>query len=267
MSYFTPDQINQFFPVAGIWVYPGGVTVDRSCNLVFNRASYSHVRGKVEMVSRRSLSNLALLVRSTNVKFRSLLTLTYGANYPMSGKLAKKHLNHFLVASKRAFGAYDYIWVLEFQERGAVHFHIASTLPPPGELEREEFARLWQRISTPESWMYCQLDIVGRRLVQGQTLLTDRAVLDVHMHPNAWEKVRKGDSLHRYFAKYSTKIRQKEVPGWYSDVGRFWGASRDVRMPAGEYFHGGDADVRELAKEQGRDVASWRVLPKIIFFG
>lgn len=267
MSYFTLDQIDQFFPVVGIWVYPGGIRVQRGCNLALHQARYLHQRGKIDVVSKRSLSNLALLVRSSGVTFRSLMTLTYGANYPMSGKLAKKHLNHFLVSSKRAFGDYDYIWVLEFQSRGAVHFHIASTLFPPGELEREVFASTWQQICTPFSWIYCQLDEVSGRLLPGQTLLTDTAVRDVHLSPRYWESVKRKDSLHRYFAKYSTKIRQKNVPNWYGDVGRFWGASRGVKMPEGQYFRGSDTDVRELANQQGRNLASWQVLPKVILLG
>jgi len=172
-----------------------------------------------------------------------------------------------LVASKRAFGSYEYIWILEFQNRGAVHFHVACTLPPPGDLEREVFARTWQRISTPFSWPYCQLDEVSGRLLRGQTLLTDKAVYEAHVHRNSWEGVRKNDSLHRYFAKYSTKIRQKEVPSWYADVGRFWAPSRGVRMPEGQYLHGTDSDLRELARERGRDLSGWRVLPKVILLG
>lgn len=219
------------------------------------------------MVSKRSLARLALLVRGTGIEFRSLMTLTYGANYPLSGRKAKKDLNHFLIASKRAFGSYDHIWVLEFQERGAVHFHIATTLPEPNILQREIFAKIWQEISTPYSWMYCQLEFDGKKFVPGQTLLTDESVREVHMHSKSWEGVRKKDSLHHYFAKYCTKIRQKKVPSWYSDVGRFWAASEGVRLPDGENFHGNEESVRQVALAYGRDLKQWQVLPKIILLG
>jgi len=267
MSYFTPEQINQFFPIVGILAYNGGVVVIRGCNLNLNRANYSHERGKVIVVSKRSLARLALLVRGCSVEFRSLMTLTYGANYPLSGKKAKKDLNHFLISSKRAFGPYEHIWVLEFQDRGAVHFHIATTLPEPNILQRGIFADIWQGVSTPYSWPYCQLDFDGKKFRQGQTLLTDQAVRDVHLHNFSWEAVRKKDALHHYFAKYCTKIRQKKVPSWYSDVGRFWAASEGVRLPDGHPFHGGEEEVRQVAMAYGRDLQRWQVLPKIILLG
>lgn len=267
MSYFTPDQINSFFPVIGIIKYNGGLIVRRGCSLNLNRGNYSHERRKIFMVSKRSLSRLALLVRGTSVKFRSLMTLTYGSNYPLTGRKAKKDLNHFLISSKRAFGPYEHIWVLEFQERGAVHFHIATTLSPPNVLERKIFARIWADISTPHNWLYRQLKIEDGNLVQKKTLLTRQAVFDMHEFPEQWERVKKGDSLHHYFAKYSTKIRQKRVPEWYADVGRFWAASSGVTLPDGEVFHGKESDVRMLAALHGREVHRWEVLPKIILVG
>lgn len=267
MPYYTPEQINQFFPVIGIRVYNGGVIVKRGCTLNLNQRNYAHERKKITLVSKRSLAKLALLVRGCGITFQSLMTLSYGANYPFSGRIAKRHLNHFLVASKRAFGHYEHIWVLEFQERGAVHFHIATTLPEPNVVQKEIFARIWQEISTPYSWMYCQLDNDGKRFFEGQTLLTDQAVFTHHCSEKAWEKVRKGDSLSHYFAKYTMKIRQKKVPSYYSDVGRFWAASQGVKLPDGENFHGSEENVRLALTLQGRDVKKWDVLPKIVLVG
>lgn len=264
MKRFTPEEVNQFFPVIGLVAYPGGIIVRRGNNSGLQPMNYLHKKGKLKLVTSRSLNRLALLVRASSVTFSSIMTLTYGQNYPLSGRVAKKHLNHFLIASKRNYGPFEYIWILEFQNRGAVHFHIATTLSPPAILERELFATTWQRISTNFSWLYCQLDLVGDRFYAGQTLLTDKACIDSHLSKNAWEGVRKGDSLHAYFAKYANKIRQKEVPDFYSNVGRFWGASKGVALPDGEVFWGTDRDIRELAKERGRDIDHWRVLPKVI---
>jgi hypothetical protein len=58
------------------------------------------------------------------------ITLTYGAEYP-SPDVAKQHLRAFLKRIRR-FSASDgrnggFIWRLEFQERGAPHFHIICT--------------------------------------------------------------------------------------------------------------------------------------------
>jgi hypothetical protein len=267
MSYFTPEQVNQFFPVIGIIKFQGGIIVRRGSNLNLNRQNYLHGRKKIFMVSKRSLSKLALLVRGCGVKFTSLMTLTYGANFPMSGRIAKKHLNHFLIASKRAFGPYEYVWVLEFQERNAVHFHIATTLPEPDVLSRAIFAKMWASISTPYSWWYSRVEEpYGKENFKGE-LFTDSAVENQHQSLEHWERVRNDDSLHHYFAKYTMKIRQKKVPSHYSDVGRFWAASSGVTLPDGEYFHGNNADVKELASAHGRYITDWDVLPKIILLG
>ena len=267
MSYFTPEQINQFFPVVGIVKYQGGVIVMRGCNLNLNRSNYVHERKKIFMVSKRSLARLALLVRGCGLTFRSLMTLTYGANFPLSGRKAKRDLNHFLISAKRTFGPFEYIWVLEFQERGAVHFHIATTLPAPTEVDLVVFSGIWQEISTPHQWPYSQVEApYGKRNFKRE-LATGFAVFEQHRHPLAWERVRKDDSLSHYFAKYSMKIRQKKVPKWYSDVGRFWAASSGVTLPDGESFHGNDSDVKMLAHEFGRNLDSWDVLPKVLLLG
>lgn len=267
MRYFTPKQINQFFPVIGIIKYNGGVVVRRGCNLNLSNVRHLHKRQVITVVSKRSLDKLALLVRGSSVKFTSLMTLTYGANFPMSGRLAKKNLNHALITFKRKFGWFEYVWVLEFQERGAVHFHIAATLPEPTELDRLIFAETWQAVSTPYHWFYTAIDYpYGIKNFKGH-LSTDETVLEQHKSIEHWEKVRRGDSLSHYFAKYTMKIRQKKVPSWYSDVGRFWGASSGVRLPAGEYFHGNDELVRQLGDAYGRDIRGWEVLPKVILLG
>lgn len=267
MAYFTPEQINAFFPVIGILVYPGGMKIQRGCNLNLNRQNYAHERMKITMVNKRSLARLALLVRGSSVEFTSLMTLTYGANFPVAGKVAKKHLNHLLIGLKRSFGLFEYVWVLEFQERGAVHFHIATTLPAPDDVQREIFARKWQLISTPYSWAYSQVEYPYGVENFKQGLMTDQAVFEMHKHKLSWERIRNDDRLSHYIAKYSMKIRQKVVPSWYGDVGRFWGASKGVALPDGEYFHGSDELVRQVGVAYGRDLSRFEVLPEIILIG
>lgn len=192
------------------------------------------------------------------------MTLTYGVNYPMSGRLAKRHLNAFLVAAKREFGPFEYFWVLEFQARGAVHFHLATTLPAPDELQRHAFAKIWVRLTVPVNWEYSQLVEKNGQFYAGQTMGLFLGCYSVHSHPRAWEGVRKDDGMQRYLAKYANKLRQKVVPDWYQDVGRFWGVSRGVRMPEGQPLHGTEKEVRAVLEERGRFVENWEVLPKIV---
>jgi hypothetical protein len=263
----TADQLNMMFPVIGMTSYSGGIILKRNCLLFQNRGNYSHLRGVISVVNKRSLNRLALLVRSCGVNFSSFLTLSYGANYPMDGRVAKKDLNHMLVSMRRAFGLFEYVWVIEFQDRGACHFHMATTLLPPSGLDRVVFASLWGRISTPHSWPYWSVYFENGRILPKKRLVTDRAVREVHMHADQWSPIRKQDGVAHYFAKYANKLEQKDVPDFYRNIGRFWGASRGVRLPDGEYYHGGDRDVRAVASAYGRNLNSWRVLPKIILLG
>lgn len=267
MSTFTPVQINSFFPVIGLTVYNGGVTVKRHCVVELWGKMHKHERGKIVKISARSLNRLALLVRSSGIQFTSLMTLTYGQNYPLSGRIAKKHLNTFFVDARRKFGPFEYFWVVEFQGRGAIHFHVATTLPPPTFAQREIFADMWARISQPEKWDYCPLKNNPRKNGDVKILRTDLAAWDVHLHSKAWEAVREQDGMQRYIAKYANKLKQKKVPEHFQDVGRFWATSTGVKMPQGEFFYASDSQVREVLTIQGREIEHWPVLPKTVLVG
>ena len=264
MINLTPDQLNSLFPVSGLMVYPGGIVIKRSCNLTHWGRNHAHVRAEVTMLSKRSLNRLALLVRSSGIRWRSMWTLTYGPNYPLSGKTAKRNLNAFLVAARREFGDFDYFWVLEFQTRGAVHFHIATTLPEPDIFQRASFARIWARIAQPGDWHYCSWPLNPKARSHSQVLGTRQAVERVHSHLKSWEVVREQDGMSRYLAKYANKLRQKEVPAWYRNVGRFWGTSKGVKLPKGEELESEDEHARYLLWLRGRDTHKWEVLPKIV---
>jgi len=264
MLNLTPEQINSTFPVIGITAYPGGIVIRRQCLLNLAMVRHSHLRGEIALLSKRSLNRLALLVRSSGVKWTSVMTLTYGVNYPHDGRVSKKHLNAFFVAARREFGSFEYFWVLEFQLRGAVHFHIATTLPEPDIFQREVLAHIWSRISQEGDWPYAKFDPYDDSNWARDLLYTRSACYSVHVHPKAWEKVRSDDGMGRYLAKYANKLKQKEVPTWYRNVGRFWGVSRGVTMPEGQDFYGNDAGAREVLGLRGRDVGAWRVLPKIV---
>ena len=55
----------------------------------------------------------------------SMLTLTYGKNYP-SDHESKKHLDTFLKRLRRLHPNCKYLWVAEKQKRGAIHYHILT---------------------------------------------------------------------------------------------------------------------------------------------
>lgn len=157
-------------------------------------------RKEVLYWSEKSRRRLAFYAANTDARFVSMITLTYPAAFPVSGKVCKKHLNSFLVWLRRRGLGVQYLWFFEFQKRGAPHFHILSSVSIAS--IRQDISAAWYRI-------------VGsgdeRHLLAGT---------------NA-EKLRTADGGKRYALKYAAKMQQKTIPLGFRESGRFWGASRN----------------------------------------
>jgi hypothetical protein len=149
------------------------------------------MRRAVEGFSEDSKRRMLFTFRNV-VGLRVLLTLTYPGQFSTDGRQVKQdwaNMRRWLVRRGVA-GA----WFMEFQARGAPHFHCFLT----GEVRKEEVAAAWFRI-------------VGSG--------DDR-------HLRAGTRVEALRELHAagaYAAKYLKKQEQKEVPEGFSNVGRFWG--------------------------------------------
>ncbi len=163
-------------------------------------------RQAITEFSPEARKRLAFVASNTAVDFLTMITLTYPAMYETSGKAVKSHLRLFLARLRRKQAEFSYLWVLEFQRRGAPHFHIWIDIPIP----RDFYATI------SEDWY----QIVGsddpNHLAAGTRT----------------EAVRTRDGAARYAVKYAAKMRQKIVPAEYRDVGRFFGYSRAVKPEA-----------------------------------
>lgn len=89
---------------------------------------------------RRLLKLFATLLVSEGAVF---VTLTYPSDFP-SPKLAKKHLRSFLERIRRRCPRASAIWRLEFQKRGAPHFHLVMFGVPF--IPKEEIQSMWGEI-------------------------------------------------------------------------------------------------------------------------
>lgn len=197
-------------------------------------------RGEVESLSMKSRRRLALIAGNTSVVFKSFVTLTYPKEFPADGKLVKRHLHAIKEALNRKCGKPSYLWFLEFQKRGAPHFHIFLSfgLPAPlAEMKRTDGRRA-KTVRT--SWRFqdwlCKrwFKIVG----SGD---------EKHLRAGAaWEVIEKPDGAARYVAKESYKTFQKVVPEDFRNVGRFWGCSRDVPPPEPEMVPCSLAEMRKV---------------------
>jgi hypothetical protein len=161
-------------------------------------------------LSAKSIKNLTFYAQNTSVKFQDMITLTYPNEYPESGKVIKSHLNTFLSWCRGKFKPFSYLWFLEFQRRGAPHFHILTSV----ELvkHKKEVSLRWYET------------------VQSNDIKHLKAGTRV-------EKLRKVDGAASYATYYASKMYQKTTPDGFKDVGNWWGASRDVRPQPKEVYN------------------------------
>ena len=155
-------------------------------------------RAEVETLSQKSLKRLAFVAQNTSVKLGHMVTLTYPSSFPLDGVTIKRHLQRFLQMVRRR--GLSYLWFLEFQRRGAPHFHVLLT----GALARDHVSQFWYRVVGSGDERHLR---AGTRC----------------------EQIRSQEGAARYVAKYAAKREQKVVPRDFSSVGRFWGHSADVK--------------------------------------
>jgi hypothetical protein len=247
-------------PIKGVVVYKQDVVVVRESG---NSKPDAPTRSEICEFSRKSRQRLAFVAANTDQVFQTMITLTYPGEYSTDGQQVKANFKAFLEWLTRDLGARpSYLWFLEFQKRGAPHFHLLITYPLPRVWREEtvnvnghqitrkrpsQAARDWikhfrHRVSA--TWYR----IVGsgdtRHLAAGTRV----------------ERIRKVDGAARYAVKYALKMYQKTVPPEYRNVGRFWGCSRDVIPVPRQEHRVTEDDVRgalegwKYAPKEGRPV-------------
>jgi len=159
-------------------------------------------RDKVSAFSDGSRGRMRRYLRECVSDYRYMHTLTYPGFYPSNGAQVKEHLRQYCQQLKRyrariggdseRFSAF---WFLEFQSRGAPHFHLFTT---------DEFPLKW----VASTWYFIVKSEDSRHLQAGTRV----------------ESIRSGKKgIMSYAAKYAEKQDQKLVPDEYLNVGRFWG--------------------------------------------
>ncbi len=133
------------------------------------------------------------------------VTLTYHNAWPKDRQGRKRHLDAFRKRLERVYGQFPAVWRLEFQKRGAPHYHLLMWLPEP------ELWRLRNRIS----WLWHEVvDPDDMQLLDAGTRVEI---------PRSWRGV------NSYAAKYMGKLEQ--LQGDTPSVGRFWGTWRREMLP------------------------------------
>lgn len=162
-------------------------------------------RSGVHEFSAGSAVRMRRYIRECMAEYQNMVTLTYPGFFESDGAIVKDHLRRYLQELKRKIERenphdvlrYSTFWFLEFQERGAPHFHLFTT----HYASKDWVSKTWYRIVNSED---------PRHLVAGTRC----------------EKLERGRSgLISYATKYACKQCQKVVPKDYENVGRFWGVS------------------------------------------
>ena len=85
-------------------------------------------RGKIERFSsdarRRMMQKVAQVPHARLLQMPTFVTLTYPNEWDDDGRAWKEDLARFYIRFKRAYGDVPVVWKLEFQQRGAPHFHL-----------------------------------------------------------------------------------------------------------------------------------------------
>lgn len=266
---YTKEQIEEFkrlrfemvdSMVSGICVYANGNAILSRVSADSGVGKGGGRRGKVTELSSISRSRMLFVMSSTDVKFGSMITLTYPVEYPSDGKRAKSHLNDFLRSLQNRYGG-SYFWFIEFQVRGAPHFHVFHTRGKIFSADRKWMAIRWAEcMGIYKQRMYTSL-------MDGKTKDMWVQCMRVNTHIDSWQEIHSEDGARRYCAKYALKTRQKEVPDNYKDVGRFYGYSRDVkaRCKPIDSFSTDAETIRSILELEGHRVSEWDVLPKYLF--
>ena len=211
-------------------IHPLMISVGCRESLSTQKRSYCDSAKKKEIkdYSWKSRSNLhcrLLMVNWDEIKSECIRigTLTYPKHYPKDGITIKRHLRNILKRMIRfgeKYGGIAVVWKLEFQERGAPHFHllIVSQIPVALYTFRNWISTQWA--SVVNEWTVLESDL-SREDKSEQYRKNIKAGTSL-------EEVKSKRGSLTYFSYYIGKGRknkeaQLKVPEGFEKIGRWWG--------------------------------------------
>lgn len=208
------------------------------------------IRGVIGEFSQKAMYRLRHTVFNASCTFYCMATLTYPKDWDKNGRTVKKHFKAFKMRIVRKYSTIQGVWFLEFQKRGAPHFHILLSLKlhelgPLVERTRRHNklgVRTYRTVGHVQD-MFSQwwFDIVGSGDLK-------------HLRAGvALEMIEEEDGALRYTACHASKPHQKKVPEGYRDVGKFWGVIGGVEVPCHDIQ---PADAERIFATLGIDAMS-----------
>lgn len=181
-------------------------------------------RGKIGEFSYKSRQRLMRKIAMIDARAAGLpvfLTLTYPEEWPGSWEEWKRHVHHFIVCMVQKYPGVWGVWKMEFQKRGAPHFHFMLWGLPKieGTKHTREGKTCWRvlpGISRPEDLeVFNWINSTWYRIVGSEDPKHLAAGINV-------EPVQSWRGVTSYVSKYLGKTEGGEfVPCEFT--GRFWG--------------------------------------------
>lgn len=155
--------------------------------------------------ARRRLIKKMMRVERREISVPIFLTLTYHERYPSKNAPLKKELQRFLQSLRRLPAKLYYMWRIEWQKRGAPHFHLLIWHEDPEYQWNAEAFKGWAL----KTW---------HRVCSSRSKAHTRKGADAEVC-RTWSKAMS------YVCKY---LGKGGVPDDIEFRGRHWGASRDL---------------------------------------
>lgn len=210
-------------------------------------------RGVINSFSRRA--RLRLITKIAKIDTSKIygkpffITLTYPASYSKCGRDWKNDLANYIKRFNRRFKGYALIWRLEFQKRGAPHFHIIAFNSTN---TNTHFSVYTMRRFTALNWY---------QIVDSGDIRHFKAGTNVEQLNN-WRAVTS------YVSKYMGKVEQSLINGRdYKHIGRYWGIYNRKYLPIVKHEFELTFESFHLACRVAQKIASHYAGRKIPLYG
>lgn len=156
-------------------------------------------RGAVSEFSKASRRRMLEMINQVTFERLTFCSMTYPAVWPDDPREWKAHLRAFRARLERKFGKLRVLWRLEFQERGAPHFHLLL-------LDAPFICRFW----LSKAWAQCNRGHSWDNFRYGT---------------NIKGVAKKGENgkIVAYVCKYIAKLPDGESENKHEFTGRYWG--------------------------------------------
>jgi hypothetical protein len=177
-------------------VYPDMVTVS---DVDGGNKAGGGKRGDIQNFSREARKRLIEMMHKIKYERVLFVTLTYPSVFPTVSKVYKAHLKEFRRRFELVYGKLRAFWRLEFQERGAPHFHIMYLDAPF--IPVHDLCWLWKCVTKTMDMAH---EVLG---------------VDVKLIVGSKEK----RLIMSYIAKYISKVDERTKKDDTKQAGRYWG--------------------------------------------